>query len=348
MYRKPNIEDQTQVADEFSKEVLIEETIPVKKLLYILGLKDIRTVDVILEKASIKIVVQGDEPFVQTQDVIKHLGVTKLPEKFLDVKGVMKKFSLTELQVRKYARDGIIPSYTYQSDNRDKKSPRYLFVEEEIKDAINNFPHVNFEIEYSPKFLTTAWKIREYEKLFVKMIERISTHINLSYRETEILRMVFIHSKGYSETGEHFGLTSERVRQIYEKAFKKCTFFIQRSLETWEEEKLLRNANSDLERRNKYLQKKLAEFESIMSDKEKGKIKNDTIENPIFNLSLLELDLSVRCLNCLKAAEIKTLGDLAEFSESALLKFRNFGRRSLVELKKLLESKGLAFREESE
>lgn len=58
---------------------------------------------------------------------------------------------------------------------------------------------------------------------------------------------------------------------------------------------------------------------------------------------LVDLDLSVRALNCLKAAEIETLGDLVQFNKSDLLKFRNFGKKSLTELEELLSIKNLSF-----
>ena len=58
---------------------------------------------------------------------------------------------------------------------------------------------------------------------------------------------------------------------------------------------------------------------------------------------LTDLNLSVRALNCLKAAEVETLGDLVQFNKTDLLKFRNFGKKSLTELDDLLESLNLSF-----
>ena len=58
---------------------------------------------------------------------------------------------------------------------------------------------------------------------------------------------------------------------------------------------------------------------------------------------LVDLDLSVRALNCLKAAEVETLGDLVKFNKNDLLKFRNFGKKSLTELDELLDSMSLSF-----
>jgi DNA-directed RNA polymerase subunit alpha len=58
---------------------------------------------------------------------------------------------------------------------------------------------------------------------------------------------------------------------------------------------------------------------------------------------LIDMDLSVRALNCLKAAEVDPLGDLVSFNKSDLMKFRNFGKKSLTELDELVNNKGLTF-----
>jgi DNA-directed RNA polymerase subunit alpha len=58
---------------------------------------------------------------------------------------------------------------------------------------------------------------------------------------------------------------------------------------------------------------------------------------------LSDMDLSVRALNCLKAADVETLGELVQFNKNDLLKFRNFGKKSLTELDELVERKGLSF-----
>lgn len=63
----------------------------------------------------------------------------------------------------------------------------------------------------------------------------------------------------------------------------------------------------------------------------------------LLSQSVDELDLSVRAHNCLKAANIKSIGDLVGREESEMLKFRNFGRKSLQELAQVLEERGLSF-----
>ena len=63
----------------------------------------------------------------------------------------------------------------------------------------------------------------------------------------------------------------------------------------------------------------------------------------LLKTKLVDLDLSVRALNCLKAAEVESLGDLVKFNKNDLLKFRNFGKKSLTELDELLTSMNLSF-----
>jgi DNA-directed RNA polymerase subunit alpha len=75
----------------------------------------------------------------------------------------------------------------------------------------------------------------------------------------------------------------------------------------------------------------------------------DTVDEEMLHMRKLlktplnDLDLSVRAYNCLKAADVKTLGDLAKLEISDMMKFRNFGKKSLAELEQLIAEKGLTF-----
>jgi len=79
------------------------------------------------------------------------------------------------------------------------------------------------------------------------------------------------------------------------------------------------------------------------------KYENEEFDEEILHMrqllktKLIDLDLSVRALNCLKAADVDTLGDLVVFNKNDLLKFRNFGKKSLTELEDKLESMNLNF-----
>ncbi|MCC6691065.1 MAG: DNA-directed RNA polymerase subunit alpha [Bacteroidia bacterium] len=63
----------------------------------------------------------------------------------------------------------------------------------------------------------------------------------------------------------------------------------------------------------------------------------------LLKTKLVDMDLSVRALNCLKAADVETLADLVSYNKNDLLKFRNFGKKSLTELEELVQAKGLTF-----
>lgn len=88
--------------------------------------------------------------------------------------------------------------------------------------------------------------------------------------------------------------------------------------------------------------------EKITLQSEEPEKKDEVDENylqmrKLLKTPLAELDLSVRAFNCLKAADIKTLGDLVSYNIADLLKFRNFGKKSLTELEELVAEKNLSF-----
>jgi len=88
--------------------------------------------------------------------------------------------------------------------------------------------------------------------------------------------------------------------------------------------------------------------EKITLDSEEKK-ENEEFDEEILHMrqqlktQLVDLDLSVRALNCLKAADVDTLGELVVYNKNDLLKFRNFGKKSLTEIEELLDNRGLSF-----
>ncbi len=84
-----------------------------------------------------------------------------------------------------------------------------------------------------------------------------------------------------------------------------------------------------------------------LEDEEQSSIENYDEETlhmrQLLKTKLVDLDLSVRALNCLKAAEVETLGDLVQYTKADMMKFRNFGKKSLTELDELVATKGLSF-----
>ena len=88
--------------------------------------------------------------------------------------------------------------------------------------------------------------------------------------------------------------------------------------------------------------------EKISLETEEKSVSEEFDENTLhvrqlLKTRLIDMDLSVRALNCLKAADVDTLGELVAFNKNDLLKFRNFGRKSLTELEELVLNKNLEF-----
>lgn len=110
------------------------------------------------------------------------------------------------------------------------------------------------------------------------------------------------------------------------------------------------NAENALEEAAKILIRHLMLFsdENITLKSDEPEKKDEVDENflqmrKLLKTPLSELDLSVRAYNCLKAADIKSLGDLVSYNIADLLKFRNFGKKSLTELEELVAEKNLSF-----
>lgn len=84
-------------------------------------------------------------------------------------------------------------------------------------------------------------------------------------------------------------------------------------------------------------------FETAKPEEEEAVDEEMLHMRKVLKTPLHDMDLSVRAYNCLKAADIKTLGDLVQLDMQDMMKFRNFGKKSLTELENLVEEKGLTF-----
>jgi DNA-directed RNA polymerase subunit alpha len=84
-------------------------------------------------------------------------------------------------------------------------------------------------------------------------------------------------------------------------------------------------------------------FETAKAEEEETVDEETLHMRKVLKTPLADMDLSVRAYNCLKAADIKSLGDLVQLDMSDMMKFRNFGKKSLTELENLVEEKGLTF-----
>lgn len=177
--------------------------------------------------------------------------------------------------------------------------------------------------------------------------------ISVSDRSFDILSQ-FLSGKGLKEIAEWHKLSTERTRQILCKTIRSLNYRTGKY-------DTLRKENCELERRIRILEAECKELrkEVGLKDNECEKLrKKVSLNEPVENNTettyrewkgidpstpLADLDLSVRALNCLKAANIETLYDLVRFNKRDLLRYRNFGKKTLVEINDILESLGVYF-----
>lgn len=188
---------------------------------------------------------------------------------------------------------------------------------------------------------------------FKRAILACAAIVSVSDRSIDILSG-FLSGNSLEEIGKYHQLSRERVRQILCKTIRILNYRTGKY-------DTLRKENCELERRIRMLEAECKELREEVGRKEDecenlrkkvylGKLLKNNTETTYRvwegidpSTPLVDLDLSVRALNCLKAADIETLYDLVRYNYRDLLRFRNFGKKTLTELCDMLESLGLYF-----
>ena len=184
-------------------------------------------------------------------------------------------------------------------------------------------------------------------EIFSAIIEASGDDV-LKEREKTILTML-LEGKDVEFVAEEYGLTRSRIMQIVSKAVRKlATVKTFSELRREYKQLVFDNANfqnviealqnriKKLERINNIDTAPVSEYDYLLGDK------GGTF-TALMNTSVYDLEISVRSLNCLKGADVDTLYDLVKCNKTDLMKFRNFGKKSLTELEDLLESLHLHF-----
>lgn len=156
----------------------------------------------------------------------------------------------------------------------------------------------------------------------------------ITARETEIVIRI-IQGDDMEEIGSYYGLTRERIRQIFYKALR-------RSVDMKSILERLQQAEKDSAELEYLRKKSKQDDERIIELEEKLNLspsqRQEAADRELMMTRLVDCNLSVRALNCLKAADIETIGDLVQLKKETLLQFRNFGKKTLRELDDFLES----------
>ena len=176
--------------------------------------------------------------------------------------------------------------------------------------------------------------------IFSSIIEACDEDV-LVEREKVILTM-FLEGKSAEDVAYDYGLTRTRIMQIASHAVRKLATLKSYSDLRKENKQLtfvvqsFHNRIKELEHINNINTAPVSEFDYLLGDK------GGTF-TALMSTRVVDLRISCRSLNCLKSADIDTLGDLVRMKKTDLLKCRNFGKKSLTELDDLLNSLNLNF-----
>lgn len=186
----------------------------------------------------------------------------------------------------------------------------------------------------------------------VRFIDAMYTIGKINKREAFVMKHV-VRGDDMSSVAEDLLLSRARVSQIFFKGCKKCGN-IEDIKDRLDEAEKLKEQNVELladlkmmEEENQMLRIKLGMKEEEERLKTEEEARNWINENDemckLLSRRLIDCELSVRALNCLKEANLDTIGDVAKWNKVDFLKLRNFGKKTLIELDDLFEDLGLNF-----
>lgn len=147
-------------------------------------------------------------------------------------------------------------------------------------------------------------------------------------REKKIMQ-AFFNGDRISDIADNFELSRERVRQIVIKAIRKFNYAIEEFVD-------LKLENNSLKEEIKNVK-----MQFIMQEGKKEEEQPEDVPTSLFSIRLVNCNLPVRVLNVTKAADIDTIGDLVQYSKLDMIKFRNFGKKSLMQLDDFIHEMGL-------
>ena len=217
-------------------------------------------------------------------------------------------------------------------------------LKEEFRKEHDLLQDLRREVMMTNKF-RSSFDNKEFYRSIPAMLNELGI---LKDREKHIMCEV-ISGYDLGDIAEEYGLSRSRVSQIFFKGCRKAAEIkgIKAKLDELESMKAdmaemkntmrIMSQELKLQREEEQKQREMEEAERVEYIKQKDeKLK-------VFRTDIKECGFSARTLNCLKAADVETLGDLVQYNKTDLLKFRNFGKKSLTEVIDFLESRGLDF-----
>lgn len=204
---------------------------------------------------------------------------------------------------------------------------------------------IDRELYMVDKFGKAALYCKEFYMNIPIMLNELGL---INYRESQIMRDI-INGTDLGWIAQNYGLTRTRITQIFYKGCRKARDLSTIKMQLNELSELrneMAQMKAELKIMNDELKVQRAAEQELQEMDEEERIKHIKETDEILkmlNTRLVDCNLTVRSLNCLKSADVETIGDLARLTRSELLRFRNFGKKSLGELEDFLDSKGLSF-----
>lgn len=273
--------------------------------------------------------------FISATQAAKIAGVTTMTirnlckSKVITFKKKRKLFYPLEEDILKYAED-IYEIFEAAND-----------IEEVKTDILKEKEVLKQEKERVSKYLEATCmrpsRIRTVYKVSSELVSKLSDE----FFSTKELKVVEYLLRGCNNSISDFNNVShQRVGQIFNNFLDKLSSYNDYQSKVNERVKNMEEIISEQNFTITKLKNIIDELESKIPNTD-FKYNDDLYV--LLNKRMVDFDISIRALNCLKAAEIDTLGELVRHKRSDLLKYRNFGKKSLTELDELLERHGLAF-----
>ena len=311
-------------------------------------LKDTRTINSYVKKGIIsKPIVDTDIISFDAQTLAEKLGVVDFSEPFIRTEDAetilgLKKGMLTN----SYCKKLTIPFYSLSSKEGSLRGTRLLFRKSELEGYQQKY--TTYIIEADTLWIENVARERMVVMLYGHFDLLIGL-INPDFTEKErCVLKEYLQGKKLQDISGNIELTTERVRQILEETKKvfhlKMKAFVDWYQETCASEKYKGVSPKNIIEGLNLAKEKIRQLETTIHNLKNPNsqvvLENTPELEKILSIEFKDLDLSVRASNCLKDVGIKTFGELIKWSTDDLLKFRNFGKKSLDELRDLLHQKG--------
>lgn len=225
-----------------------------------------------------------------------------------------KRFWVNADDVKKYSEKYKMLSVT--EDLLDREQKELLASERKVNAKIQMLMHDALNVSSF-----------SYDKIGGSLCTLLELTSQGGMREKKIMQ-AFFNGDRISNIAYEFGLSRERVRQIVIKAIRKFNYSIEELAD-------LKQENNSLKEEIKNVKMQL-----IMQEGEEEEQSED-VPPSAFSIRLVNCNLPVRVLNVTKAADIDTIGDLVQYSKFEMVKFRNFGKKSLMQLDEFIHEMGL-------